>query len=84
MSIIFPAHIHSDIGRCVPLFGSIFLPFRQSRLNDWIDEWLDGDPDQGGAVSRLYESIQMIASPSLNNIKAAWEEELGFEVSGGS
>lgn len=58
-----------------------FPSFPSLSPNDWIDECLSGDPDQRGGVSRLYESIQLIASPSLNNIRAAWEEELGFEVS---
>lgn len=48
--------------------------------NDWIDEWMEGDLNQRG-VSRLYEDIQMIASPSLSHIRAGWEGELGFEMS---
>lgn len=57
-----------------PLFLSL-LP------NDWMDEWLGANPDQRGGVSRIYENIEVIASPSLNDIQAAWEEELRFEVS---
>ncbi len=58
-----------------------FPSFLSLPPNDWMGEWLGADPDQRGGVSRIYENIQMIASPSLNNIRAWWEEELGFEVS---
>lgn len=62
-----------------------FPSFPSLTPNDWIDDELGGDPDQRGGVSRLYESIQMIASPSLNNIMAALEEErdLNFRVTPG-
>lgn len=68
MSIISPVRIISGINR---LLSS----------NNWIEEWLEGDLNQRGGVSRLYEDIQMIASPSLSHIRTGWEGELGFGLS---
>ena len=58
-----------------------FSSFPLLPSNSSIDEWLDGDPSLKGVVSRLYFAIQMIASPSLNHIRSAWEEDFGCESS---
>lgn len=61
-----------------------FPSFPLTSPNDWMDEWLEQDLNQRGGVSRVYEDIQMIASPSLNHIRARWEEDLGSEMSDAS
>ena len=47
----------------------------------WVDDCLGWDPTTKGVISRLYEVIQRIASPSLDRVKGSWEEELGIELS---
>lgn len=61
-----------------------FPSFPSLPLDKWIDEWLDRNPVHRGAVSSLYRDIQEIAPPTLNHIKRAWEEELGFDISDSS
>ena len=46
----------------------------------WIDECLCWDPMDRGVISRLYDDMQRIASPSLDRVKGAWEEELGIDL----
>lgn len=47
----------------------------------WIDGLLDMTPTPRRVVSMLYMNIQRVASPSLVQIKAKWEDELEFEKS---
>lgn len=66
--------VHAFVRKHFPSFPS--LP-----PNDWKEEFLSADPDQRGGVSRIYETIQIIASPSLDNIREGWEGELGSTIS---
>ena len=47
----------------------------------WVDECLGWDPVGRGMISRLYDIIQCVASPSLDRVKGTWEEELGMDLS---
>uniref|UniRef100_A0A1A8LYQ6 Reverse transcriptase domain-containing protein n=2 Tax=Nothobranchius pienaari TaxID=704102 RepID=A0A1A8LYQ6_9TELE len=47
----------------------------------WIDELMGTDPTAKGTISTLYASIQNVASPSLDNVRRKWEEELGLDIS---
>uniref|UniRef100_A0AAR2IMM0 Reverse transcriptase domain-containing protein n=1 Tax=Pygocentrus nattereri TaxID=42514 RepID=A0AAR2IMM0_PYGNA len=58
-----------------------FSPSLTTLERNWIDDRLSINPLDRGVVSILYENIQRVTSPTLNHIKAQWEEELGEEIS---
>lgn len=57
-----------------------FPSFPAQPDKDWIDECLHYDPSWRGSVSRLYQAIQSVSTPSLDHIKEQWQEELGREI----
>ncbi|KAL2095628.1 hypothetical protein ACEWY4_007776 [Coilia grayii] len=57
-----------------------FPSFPAQPDKDWIDECLHHDPSWRGSVSRLYQVIQSVSTPSLDRIKEQWQEELGREI----
>lgn len=58
-----------------------FSPSLELPQSGWIDELMDTDPTAKGTISTLYTHIQNVASPSLDNVRRKWEEELGLDIS---
>lgn len=58
-----------------------FTSFPSPPVGGWIEELLEWDPLECGLISRLYSTIQRVASPSLNHLREQWSEDFGADVS---
>ena len=58
-----------------------FPSFPSAPLSSPEHDCISLDPFQPGCVSKLYNTIQGISSPSLSHVKSTWEEELQLVIS---